>query len=148
MELKVAGTIWIWACHLGPLVRLVRLSPSAPYPHLATRTRTSVKLLAWTSRDSFRTQLTHYLTRLGIMLSPQTLSAYRSMTPAERLRLTLDMIAENEKFLLFGDEQQVRRKFELLNRQNDERNAALLQALRLAQQRQRNPKSTDSDADE
>ena len=66
------------------------------------------------------------------MLSPETLESYRLMTPAERLRLTLDSMAENERFLLMGSDEQVSRKFDLLNQRNDERNQSLLMGLRLA----------------
>ena len=71
------------------------------------------------------------------MLSPETLESYRRMTPAERLRLTLDSMAENERFLLMGSQEQVSRKFELLNQRNDERNQALLMGLRQADQLRR-----------
>jgi len=68
------------------------------------------------------------------MLSPETLESYRRMTSAERLRLTLDSMAENERFLLMGSDEQVSRKFDLLNQRNDERNESLLIGLRLADQ--------------
>jgi hypothetical protein len=56
------------------------------------------------------------------MLSKQTLEQYRRMTPGERLRLTVEMIRENMPFLLQGPAEVVDRRFELLRRQNDERN--------------------------
>jgi hypothetical protein len=60
------------------------------------------------------------------MLSPETLEAYRRMTPGERLRLTLTMIREELPYLLRGTPEQVDRRFELLRRQNDERNLRML----------------------
>ena len=63
------------------------------------------------------------------MLHPETLEAYRRMTPGERLQLTLEMIQENTPYLFVGTPEQVDRKFELLQRQNDERNRRMLQGL-------------------
>ncbi len=60
------------------------------------------------------------------MLSPESLEQYRRMTPAERFRLSLRMIEEELPYLLRGSEEQVRRKFDLLRRQNDLRNARML----------------------
>ncbi len=60
------------------------------------------------------------------MLSPETLEAYRQMTPGQRLRLTLDLTNMAQKALLSGTKEQVAKRFELLNRQNDERNLAML----------------------
>jgi hypothetical protein len=63
------------------------------------------------------------------MLSRETLQQYRQMTPAERLRLTLEMIRENTPYLLRGTPQQIDRRFELLRRQNDQRNRRMLTAI-------------------
>jgi hypothetical protein len=63
------------------------------------------------------------------MLSPETLESYRGMTPAARLRLTLEMIHENTPFLLRGTPEQIDRRFELLRRQNNERNRRMLTAI-------------------
>lgn len=63
------------------------------------------------------------------MLSPGQLTAYRQMTPSQRLALALQLIAENEPALLQGPPEVVRRRFELLERQNDERNQRILEAL-------------------
>ncbi len=60
------------------------------------------------------------------MLSPESLEQYRQMTPAERMRLTLRMIDEEIPFLLRGTREQVDRTFDLLRRQNDERNLRML----------------------
>jgi hypothetical protein len=63
------------------------------------------------------------------MLSRETLEEYRRMTNAQRLRLTLQMIDENIPYLLRGTSEQVERRFELLRRQNDERNVRMLTAI-------------------
>ena len=60
------------------------------------------------------------------MLSKETLESYRRMTPEERLRLTFQLQRESERYLLLGSPAQVKRKFELLVKQNDERNVAML----------------------
>lgn len=56
------------------------------------------------------------------MLSPETIESYRRMTVAERGELVLEMIRDNAPALLHGSPEVVDRKFELLRRQNDERN--------------------------
>lgn len=63
------------------------------------------------------------------MLSPETLERYRRMTPGERLALTLKLTAESEPYLLYGAPEQIRRKFELMRRENDERNQRMLEAI-------------------
>ena len=63
------------------------------------------------------------------MLHPETLEAYRRMTPSERLKITLEMTRENTPFLLRGTPEQVARRFELLRRENDERNKNMLTAI-------------------
>ena len=63
------------------------------------------------------------------MLHPETLEAYRQMTPSERLKLTLEMTRKNTKFLLSGSPEIVARRFELLRQQNDERNRNMLTAI-------------------
>jgi len=63
------------------------------------------------------------------MLSRETLQQYRGMTPSERLRLTLEMITENTPYLLRGTPEQIDRRFELLRRQNDQRNRRMLTAI-------------------
>ncbi len=56
------------------------------------------------------------------MLHPETLEAYRKMTTSERLKLTQELIRQNTPYLLYGTPDQVKRKFELLRLQNDDRN--------------------------
>ena len=63
------------------------------------------------------------------MLHPETLEAYRKMTPSQRLKITLDMTRENTKFLLAGPPEIVARRFELIRRENDERNKNMLTAI-------------------
>jgi hypothetical protein len=60
------------------------------------------------------------------MLSRETLEQYRRMTLGQRLKLTLQMIDESIPYLLRGTKEQVDRRFELLRRQNDERNLRML----------------------
>jgi hypothetical protein len=69
------------------------------------------------------------------MLSPETLERYRRMTPGERLKLTLQMTRDNSPFLFQGDPELVERRFQLLRRQNDERNQAMLETLARAEKR-------------
>ena len=63
------------------------------------------------------------------MLSRETLESYRRMTNAQRLKLTLEMAREATAFLLKGTPEQVHRKFELIRRENDERNRNMLTAI-------------------
>ena len=63
------------------------------------------------------------------MLSPERLEAYRRMTTDERLALTAEMVRENTPYLLLGSPEVVKRRFELLRRQNDERNENMLRAM-------------------
>ena len=63
------------------------------------------------------------------MLSRETLEEYRRMTVGERLALTLKLTEESEPYLLYGTPEQVDRKFELLRRENDERNQRMLEAI-------------------
>ena len=70
------------------------------------------------------------------MLSPETLEHYRRMTPGQRLALTLELMQDAERYLLKGSPEQVRRKFEWINRQNDERNRAMLQAIARSEQQE------------
>jgi hypothetical protein len=66
------------------------------------------------------------------MLSRETLEEYRQMTPGQRLRMTLDMIDANIPYLSKGTPEVVARRFELIQLQNDLRNANILRALRRA----------------
>jgi hypothetical protein len=64
-----------------------------------------------------------------IMLSQETLEKYRRMTNSERLKLTLQMIEKNIPYLYRGTPEQVRRRFERLRQENDERNQRMLTAI-------------------
>jgi hypothetical protein len=63
------------------------------------------------------------------MLSPESLDAYRRMTLSERLALVLKMIREEMPHLLAGPPEVVDRRFELLRRENDLRNKAMLEGI-------------------
>jgi hypothetical protein len=63
------------------------------------------------------------------MLSQETLDAYRRMTPGERLAIAFGMMRENTPYLLAGRADVVDRRFELIRRENDLRNARILAAL-------------------
>jgi hypothetical protein len=63
------------------------------------------------------------------MLSRETLEAYRRMTPGERLALTLQLAADSEPYLFAGTPEQIKRRFELLHRQNEERTRRMLEGL-------------------
>ena len=63
-----------------------------------------------------------------IMLHPETLEAYRRMTPSERLQLTLEMTRENGPRMFRGTSEQIERRFEILRIQNDDRNRRMLKA--------------------
>jgi hypothetical protein len=63
------------------------------------------------------------------MLSRETLEAYRRMTPGERLKLACEMSDAAALDLLKGPPEVVDRRFELLRRQNDERNRRMLEAI-------------------
>ncbi len=64
-----------------------------------------------------------------MMMSKETADKIRQMTTAERLKLTLDMIRQATPYLLQGTSDEVDRRFELLRRQNDERNRRMLEGI-------------------
>jgi hypothetical protein len=51
------------------------------------------------------------------------------MTPGERLAITFGMMRENTPYLLAGRADVIDRRFELIRRENDLRNARILAAL-------------------
>ena len=63
------------------------------------------------------------------MQSAEKLAEYRRMTPAERLRLTFELIEEGWPYLNLGTEDQVRRKHQRIRQQNDLFNRRVLDAL-------------------
>jgi hypothetical protein len=75
------------------------------------------------------TRMPRTLDTMFIMLSQETLAEYRRMTPGERLELSFAMIRENVPYLLRGRQEVVERRFELLQRENDLRNAGILRGM-------------------
>jgi hypothetical protein len=67
------------------------------------------------------------------MLSDEQREAYRRMTPGQRLALTFEMLDWSFPQLLRGPADVVHRRFELLNRQNNERTRSMLEGLARAQ---------------
>jgi hypothetical protein len=63
------------------------------------------------------------------MLSRETIEMYRRMTVSQRLKLTLEAIDENTPYLLKGSPAVVKRRFELLRRENDLRNLNMMTAI-------------------
>ena len=63
------------------------------------------------------------------MLSPEQLEEYRRMTLGERMRLVLDMCRDSTRFLLMGTPEHIKRKFQLIERENDLRNQNMLRAI-------------------
>jgi len=63
------------------------------------------------------------------VLSQETLEEYRRMTPGQRLELTFELIRENTPYLLMGDPELVRRRFELLETENNLRDENIIAAL-------------------
>ena len=68
------------------------------------------------------------------MLSSETLENYRRMTPSQRLELTFALIHDSAPWLLVGSSDLVDRKFQLIRRENDERNENILRALARARE--------------
>ena len=67
------------------------------------------------------------------MLSQETLEEYRRMTPGQRLAMALRMTSATTPYLFAGPPEVVHRRFELLRRQNDERNLRLSEAMSRAE---------------
>lgn len=63
------------------------------------------------------------------MLSPETLEEYRRVTIPQRLKLALRMMEEGIRRLNQGDPEVVKRRLELLRRENDDRNKNMLTAI-------------------
>lgn len=63
------------------------------------------------------------------MLGRESLDEIRRMSLDEKLAMTLRMIRESAPLLLRGPPEVVRRRFELLRRENDLRNQRMLQAI-------------------
>jgi len=67
------------------------------------------------------------------MLSRESLEAYRRMTPGQRLSLTLQAMRDAVPYLLSGSKHVVERRFELIRRENDERNRRMREGLAKAE---------------
>ena len=63
------------------------------------------------------------------MLSRETLEAYRQMTPGQRLEIALELMRPNTERMFAGTPEMVDRRFELLRRQNEDRNCRMLAAI-------------------
>lgn len=63
------------------------------------------------------------------MLSKETLERYRRMTTSERAAVVVQSMRENWSAMFEGSSEKIRKRFELLRRQNDERNRNMLEGL-------------------
>lgn len=63
------------------------------------------------------------------MLSKETLERYRRMTTSERAAIVVQSMRENWPAMFAGSDETVTKRFELLRRQNDERNRNILEGL-------------------
>lgn len=63
------------------------------------------------------------------MLSKETLERYRRMTTSERAAIVVQSMRENWSAMFEGSDETIRKRFELLRRQNDERNRNMLVGL-------------------
>lgn len=63
------------------------------------------------------------------MLSKETLERYRRMTTGERAAIVVQSMRENWSAMFEGSDETIRKRFELLRRQNDERNRNMLEGL-------------------
>ena len=63
------------------------------------------------------------------LLSKETLERYRRMTTSERASIVVQSMRENWPAMFEGSDEKVARRFELLRRQNDERNRNMLKGL-------------------
>jgi len=65
----------------------------------------------------------------AFMLSPEQLETYRLLSPSERIALSLKMTSDQWPAMIRGTPNQIDRRFELLNRENDLRNQNILEKL-------------------
>lgn len=63
------------------------------------------------------------------MLSQESIERYRRMSPGERMSLTLQACRDAMPYLVSGPREIVDRRFELIRRENDLRNRAMLERL-------------------
>jgi hypothetical protein len=71
------------------------------------------------------------------MLSRETLERYRRMTPGQRLELSFRLTEEATPYLFTGTPEQIRRRFERLRRENDERNRRILAGIARAKRHEK-----------
>lgn len=64
-----------------------------------------------------------------VMLSKETLERYRRMTPGERAAIVVQSMRENWPAMFEGSGEKIRKRFDLLRRQNDERNRNMLEGI-------------------
>ena len=63
------------------------------------------------------------------MLHPETLAAYRRMTPSEKMSVALQMMRENAQRFFSAPSDVVEKRLEILRKQNDDRNQRMLTAI-------------------
>jgi hypothetical protein len=68
------------------------------------------------------------------MTSPETIEAFRRMTPGERLKLTIQAIREATPYLFEGPPEVVARRFQRLRDEKNARNRAIRETLDRANQ--------------
>lgn len=67
------------------------------------------------------------------MISQEAADLYRKMSPDERLAFTLQAIEDAMPYLVAGPPEIVARRFELIRRENDLRNRAMLEGFAAAE---------------
>ena len=63
------------------------------------------------------------------MLHPETLEAYRRMTPSEKMAITVRMLQENAQRFFSAPDDVIEKRLEILRKQNDDRNERMLTAI-------------------
>ena len=63
------------------------------------------------------------------MLHPETLEAYRRMTPSEKMAITMQMMRENAQRFVAAPPDVIEKRLEILRKQNDDRNQRMLEAI-------------------
>ncbi len=63
------------------------------------------------------------------MLHPETLAAYRRMTPSEKMSVTMQMMRENAQRFFSAPSDVIEKRLEILRKQNDDRNQRMLEAI-------------------
>ena len=81
------------------------------------------------------------------MRSREEMEKYRSMTVSERLALTLKLSNEKFPLLLQGTPEEVKRRFELIQCDKEERNRLILEGIGCAMQPPKRPSDHAIDAE-